>query len=417
MHRTGVVLVVAIALAPSTTWPQGNPVGPEFRVNTFTTGGQRYPAISVGGPGDFVVVWAGNLQDGGGYGIFGQRYSGGGTPLGPEFRVNSFTSGPQSRPAVAADTAGNFVVVWQSLNQDGSAYGVFGQRFASNGAALGPEFRVNAYTTADQKAPAVAADGLGNFVVVWQSLVQDGSGDGVFGQRFASSGVPLGPEFRVNTSTFGSQYKPSIASGLSGSFVVAWEESGPGTRIAGQRYASSGAPLGSELTVALACLPCSVRTPSVASDSPGNFVVVWVSNYPYGGLNNWISGQRFASSGAELGSHFRVNTYVTNYQTDPAVAADASGNFVVVWASAGQDGSSGGVFGQRYLSSGAPLGPEFRVNTYTTQGQNEPGVAADPAGNFVVSWTSDTQDGASYGAFGQRYNMIVPVELMHFRVE
>ena len=50
----------------------------------------------------------------------------------------------------------------------------------------------------------------------------------------------------------------------------------------------------------------------------------------------------------------------------PSVASDAAGNFVVVWDSADQDGSDVGVFGQRYASSGAPLGPEFRVNTYTT---------------------------------------------------
>ena len=34
-----------------------------------------------------------------------------------------------------------------------------------------------------------------------------------------------------------------------------------------------------------------------------------------------------------------------------------------------------------------------------------------------VVWASNLQDGSSLGVFGQRYNMIVPVELMHFRVE
>jgi hypothetical protein len=44
-------------------------------------------------------------------------------------------------------------------------------------------------------------------------------------------------------------------------------------------------------------------------------------------------------------------------------------------------------------------------------------VTADSSGRFVVVWNSDTQDGSAFGVFGQRYNMIVPVELMHFRVE
>jgi hypothetical protein len=63
------------------------------------------------------------------------------------------------------------------------------------------------------------------------------------------------------------------------------------------------------------------------------------------------------------------------------------------------------------------LGPEFRVNTFTTGEQSSPDVASDASGNFVVAWASDLQDGSDWGVFGQRYAPIVPVELMHFRVE
>ena len=68
------------------------------------------------------------------------------------------------------------------------------------------------------------------------------------------------------------------------------------------------------------------------------------------------------------------------------VASDAAGNFVVVWKSDGQDGSGRGVFGQRYDASGARAGAEFQVNTYTTGDQDRPRVASDAAGNFVVAW-------------------------------
>ena len=75
------------------------------------------------------------------------------------------------------------------------------------------------------------------------------------------------------------------------------------------------------------------------------------------------------------------------------------------------------LFGQRYASSGSPLGPEFQINTYVTNHQGAPTVAADGTGKFVVVWNSLLQDGSDFGVFGQRYNLIVPVELMHFRVE
>ena len=99
------------------------------------------------------------------------------------------------------------------------------------------------------------------------------------------------------------------------------------------------------------------------------------------------------------------------------MAADASGNFVVTWQGQGSDYDVVGVFGQRYDSSGAPLGPEFRVNTYTTSFQRYPSVAAAGSGDFVVVWQSLDQDGSGEGIFGERYRPILPVELMHFRAE
>jgi hypothetical protein len=43
--------------------------------------------------------------------------------------VNTYTAETQYEQAVAMDPHGNFLVVWTSEKQDGSAYGVFGQRY------------------------------------------------------------------------------------------------------------------------------------------------------------------------------------------------------------------------------------------------------------------------------------------------
>ena len=75
------------------------------------------------------------------------------------------------------------------------------------------------------------------------------------------------------------------------------------------------------------------------------------------------------------------------------------------------------MFGQRYDAAGTPLGPEFRVNTNVLYGQERPTVAAENAGEFVVVWSSWPQDGSSWAVIGQRYNQIVPVELMHLSIE
>ena len=81
------------------------------------------------------------------------------------------------------------------------------------------------------------------------------------------------------------------------------------------------------------------------------------------------------------GPEFHVNTFTTDTQYHPSVASDGSGNFVVVWSSrGGQDGDNAGIFGRRFNSAGVPLGPEFGVNTYTTDLQGSPSVASDRNG-------------------------------------
>ena len=188
--RTCLLVFTLLAVNPCRVWAQGDPLGPEFRVNTYTTSIQHHPSIAAIPNGGFVVVWQ-SEQDGSSYGVFGQRYASFGAALGTEFRVNTYTTSQQWYPSVAVDASGSFVVVWSSVGQDGSSSGVFGQRYVSSGAPLGAEFRVNTHTTSDQRFPSVAADSAGNFVVVWQSYNQDGSGDGVLGQRHDSSVRPL----------------------------------------------------------------------------------------------------------------------------------------------------------------------------------------------------------------------------------
>jgi hypothetical protein len=409
---TALTAVVVASAARSGSAQQGTPLGPEFRVNTYTTASQRSPSVAADAAGSFVVVWHGAQASG--YDVFGQRYAAGGSPQGPEFRVNTYTTGLQGYGAVAADAAGNFVVVWMSTQ--GAGFDVFGQRYASSGAPLGGEFRVNTYTTGAQGNPSVAADASGNFVVAWVGE-QDAS-YGVFAQRFASSGAPLGPEFRVNTYTTGAQYG-AVASDTAGNFVVAWTsfaQDGSQNGVFAQRYASSGAPAGPEFRVNT-YTPFSQWHAAVAADGPSGFVVAWESQVQDASLTG-VFGQRYASAGAPLGPEFRVNTYTTNEQSYPSVATDGSGDFVVVWRSRnGQDGALGGIYGQRYDSAGSPLGPEFRVNSYTTGDQSEAAVASAPAGEFVIAWTSDGQDGSALGVYAQRYGPIVPVELMRFGVD
>jgi large repetitive protein len=400
---SGVLLFV-----PATTLAQGNPVGPEFRVNTYTTLAQTRPSVAADASGNFVVVWGSASQDGSGFGIFGQQFSSAGLPLGPELRVNSYVTGEQRYPSVASDAAGNFVVVWQSDYR-----AVLGQRFSTSGTPLGAEFAVHAGSHA-LMGPNIAADSSGNFVVVWTE-----SGLGfppvVFGQRYDSSGNALGTAFRVNAVTNAGHDAAAVAMDPVGNFVVVWTRSDPPfiRPIFGRRFASTGVPFGPEFQVSTS-LPGYLGGADVAVDASGSFVVVWGAADAFAGLLGDLYGQRFAGNGVPVGPEFPIAP-TPDAEIGPSVRSDPAGNFVVVWS--GDHGSSSfEVFGQRYTSDGAPLGTEFRVNTYTTNAQSQGVVAVDPLG-FVVVWQSSGQDGSDSGGFGQRYLPIVPVELMQFGVE
>src|SRR5205085_1058104 len=123
----------------------------------------------------------------------------------------TFTAGNQQRPAVAVDAAGDFVIAWQSQDQDGSSDGVYAQRYSAAGVAQGGEFRVNTFTTGLQASPVVAVDAAGDFVVAWESLNQASatSGFDVYAQRYSATGLPSGAEFRVNNLTAGNQEFPT----------------------------------------------------------------------------------------------------------------------------------------------------------------------------------------------------------------
>jgi hypothetical protein len=90
------------------------------------------------------------------------------------------------RYAGVAALDGQFIVTWASFYQDGSDYGVFARRVAPTGAALGSELQINTYVTGAQIRPVVAAGQGGDFAVAWQSF-HDGSGGGIFARSFASN--------------------------------------------------------------------------------------------------------------------------------------------------------------------------------------------------------------------------------------
>jgi hypothetical protein len=405
--RKGLTAAAAlVALLPAVAGAQGA-LGSELRLNTYTTSSQLYPDLASDGNGDFVAVWGSNGQDGSSSAVIARRFDAAGVPLGPELQVNVTTQASQNAGRVSVAADGTFVVVWNSYGQDGSGLGVFGRRFSASGVPLTGELPINTYTPGDQYVPDVASDPAGNFVAVWASVDQDGSGTGIFGRRFDASGTPLGGEFAVNTLTAQSQFEPAIAASPGGTFVVVWQSyfgDGDQNGVFARVFSSGGVTL-PEFPVNTFTADVQ-RSPAVAMDPGASFVVAWESRVQDAGTRGVIA-RRFGPTGAPLSGEFQVNTYTTGGQYYPAVATDRDGNFTVAWQSQGQDGSQGAIVARQYDPGGVPLGDEFRVNTFTTSSQERAAVAAVAEGDFVVAWHGHAQDGDSTGVFGQRYGDLI----------
>ena len=263
-----------------------------------------------------------------------------------------------------------------SDGQDGSGYGVFGQRFDATSAKVGDEFLINADAdSGSQYQPSVTGLGDGKFVVTWrddQGSSHDknegdatkGSSQDIRAQIFTTVGedengdalttpVTAGGDFRVNDATYHTQYTPSVASLSDGGFIATYASYyGDGNHsyaIMGQRFDTDGSPVGNELPIVSDYISSNQHTPSVTGLVDGGFVVTW-----YNEGSSDVRGQIFNADGTALNDEFRVNTYDGSTQSQPSVTALIDGGFVVTCQdSSGHDGgSSNDIRAQRFSADG-----------------------------------------------------------------
>jgi len=377
----------------------------EFQVNTRTSDGQADAAVAMDANGNFVVVWSSYRGDGDSGSVFGRRFDANCEPMGDEFQINTTTAGNQTEPAVAMDASGNFVVVWHGPGV--TEEDIFARRFDSNGQHLGDEFGVNTCTDSRQLCPSVAMNNDGNFVVVWESMdIPEEGKKAICGQLYDSSGSSVGPEFVVNDEPSTCRY-PDVAMHSSGRFVVVWVRDGTLKSVWVRHFEADGnAPyLGSKVNDDFNFT--SLTQPAVAIDAIGNYVIAW-DGHRTDYLEDDIYLKRYHWSHAPIHDQFLVNTYQAGGQRNPSIAMNEDGQFVVTWQSdTGTEGTKEGIFGQRFPSQGEHigepilLGDEFRINTYRPDDQRYPAVVMGRDGEFVAVWQSDEQDGSDYGVFGE----------------
>ncbi len=429
---------------------------PQFQVSAHPVGQPDGLCLAMDQDGDFVVVWAGSEQEGENRGIFGKRYDKDGRELSPpsgmrladrsnEFQVNSYTTGDQSWPHVAMDPTGNFVVVWQSLGQDGEHLGVFAKRYDAlgkelppppeqQGSGVGNEFQVNQEIREYQQFPSLAMFEDGSFVIAWRGRVfprDQGGILAILARRYDRSGVPRGDEFRVNASPTNA-YVVSLAAAANGRLLIAWVDGARDQEVWATSYDAEGREIepprglgrggGGEFQVSSYTGQHFMYVPGAAFDDAGRSLVAFSSSQDDDGYG--VFAKRYDALGNEIrcdpvtrlsgvGNEFQVNSYTKSSQGSAAVATAQGGRFVIVWRSRGQDGDHYGVFAKAYDRHGTEVlppsdlrglgvGREFQVNSSVQGRQSRPQVAMDRDGDLVIVWHSGEDEG---GIFARRYSL------------
>ncbi len=384
------------------------PVGENFKVNDdLAVASQKEATIGMDDAGNVVMVWRDYRNPTAIADIYGQRYDRNGQRLGANFRVNDDPVDDPERygqfgPALAVSADGSFVVCWhdQRLRHSGRAWVIYGQRYDAAGTPLGGNFQISDDTRASSKFwSKIAADSAGNFVVVWQDTLTTGGRD-IFGQRFAANGQRLGTNFQINSPGANNRCQwPDVSFGAHGDFLVVWiEGNAANADLYRRHFQADGTPTGAPVKVNDNLQSSTRNFPRLGwTQFYHYFNVVWQDDRN-GNLD--IYAQLLDSAGNPLGANYRVNQDPgTNYQIDAKVAF--SERFLYyTWEDTRTAGQGRDIYARVDVLNSPPavpklLTPDHQAYLNVVVPQLSFEIPADPDHNellnFIVEVSTDSQ--------------------------
>ncbi len=423
-----VVASVVLLIGAAQPGLASEPLTGQFQANTVIGSAQQQAAVASDAAGNFVVVWesyasAGTDTDG--RSIQARHFTAAGSPVGAEFQVNTSISGEQKAPAVARNSSGAFIVVWES-NHSASDFNIIAQRYSAAGVKVGSELLVNsAFTAGVQEEAAVAMADNGDFTVVWRSPGGAGSDPdaSIQGRRWRASTGTFFNQFLVNDVTAGVQSSPAIATDGGTTFLIAWETAAVSQDIALRSFqadngnAAGLVPDAPQQTANT--FPTGLQEqPAIAMTPDGRAVIAWDSFGASFGTDTdrySIQARRLAADGSFIdGNDVQINTYIASDQRDPAVAVDDSGIVVVSWQSFGSWGNDASGYSVQFRAfdlSGFAIDPiDVQANSYTNDYQWYPAVAFGSDGRLLVVWESNGSPGNDNSGFsvqGRLYDAFI----------
>ncbi len=357
---------------------------------TALTGSHFDPRVAAAPNGNVVVTWQDD-RDGNGVGqIYARGFDKDGNPTFSEKVVNTVADGQQRNPDVAMDDQGNFVVVWEDDQDGNGSYQVLGRGFNANGTQRFADRAINSVSGGQQFQPAIGMDAAGNFVVAWEDDQDGNNSFQILARGFTPTGAQRIGDFTVNSVAAGQQLNPAIALDASGDFVIAWEDDQDDNnyfQIFARGFHANGGSRINQFQVNTVATGQHGK-PAVGMDSDGDFAIVWEDDQDDNGFYQ-IYGRGFTFAGAQRFAVFAVNSVSAGQQYTPAIAMDASGDFVVGWEDDQDENGSFQILGRGFNPNGTQRRADFTVNSDSSGQQFVPAAAIDEENRFVFAWQDD----------------------------
>ncbi|MEO0108070.1 MAG: hypothetical protein ABIK62_02720, partial [candidate division WOR-3 bacterium] len=301
----------------------------------------------------------------------------------PQGQSQGVPSAQSARPKLAADRAGNCVLVWEQVPWNR----VLAQPFDSARRALAPPLSLNSDQSIWAARPSVAATPTGErLLAVWDDY--QGSVVRICGQLLDRYGCLVGHNFLLDTTARGWQSTASSAVAGGQHFAAAWADMRNQDR---NIYAAVYSSCTTRLRINDDRASALQDFPVLVQDRRGRAAIFWF-DHRHNSDQPDIFGQRFDTAFRKLGANFRVNDAPPGMGASFLWAAcDQAGRSVVTW----EDWRLGNpdIFVQIYDSAFLPVGANFRANDNAdTSDQTWPYVAMNDSGRFVVLWSDARYD-------------------------
>lgn len=150
----------------------------------------------------------------------------------------------------------------------------------------------------------------------------------------------------------------------------------------------------------------------LAFTEDGRSILVWSYNNDSTQSSD-IMAQIYTSSGAIDIPQFKVNGNLAFSRQNPCIAVQSDGSFVVVWESFGQDGNMTDIYCQIFDGKANKVGSEFQINVITDGNQTSPCVSV-MNDYFVVAWVGpdDSMNGIYANFFDLQGNKVEKSEFL-----